>query len=75
MIGTVQEISKPFELLSFRIENDSTSYTLLEPNLYMEGNMVLTVGVLNVVSKEIYYLQQIMDQLDIHAADAAPAEG
>lgn len=64
LIGKVESINDPYELLSFRIENDSSTHTLMRPNLYMEGHIVLTVGLLDHSTNDIYYLQQIVDDLN-----------
>lgn len=65
IVGKMVSINDPFDLLSFRIEKNSTSTTLLNPNFYMEGHTVLTVGVFNKNTNETYYYQQLADELNI----------
>jgi len=65
IVGKMVSINDPFDLLSFRIEKNSTSSTLLKPNLYMEGHTVLTVGVFNKNTNVTYYYQQLADELNI----------
>jgi hypothetical protein len=64
LVGKVETCTSSYELVSLRIENDSMSHTLLKPNLYMEGHKVLTVGILNQKTKDIYYLQQVVDDIN-----------
>src|SRR5699024_9117252 len=51
--------------ISFRIEENSTNDTLLKPNLHFEGNTVLSLGIKEKKTNDIYYLQQSIDNANI----------
>lgn len=70
LIGVAERINGPYDLLSFRIENKATSYTLLEPNLHLEGHTVLTVGLLSKTSGDIIYFQQSVDSINFDQLQA-----
>lgn len=64
VIGSINNISPGYELLSFRIEENADSITLMEPNLYMEGHTVLNIGIKEISTNHIYYIQETVDALN-----------
>ncbi|GMQ63046.1 hypothetical protein [Vallitalea maricola] len=66
IIGIPVEISENYQLMSCRIENNSSSYTLLKPNIHMEGSTVLSIGLLDKKSNDIYYIQEEVNEINYH---------
>jgi hypothetical protein len=66
LIGIGENITTNFELLCLRIDSPATSWTLPQSKLYMEGHKVIMIGILNQSTDDIYYLQQIVDDLDFN---------
>jgi len=66
LLGKRENITTNFELICLWIENEATSWTLMEPNLYMEGHKIIMVGILNTSTDDVYYLQQVVDDLDFN---------
>lgn len=56
-----------YELVCFRIEKNCSTLTLLEPNKILEGHIVLTIGLKNKTTSDIFYFQQSLDQIDFDA--------
>ena len=54
-----------FELINFRIEKDANSISLLKPNIYLEGETVLSLGIYNPTNQDIYFFQTSLDNFDM----------
>lgn len=64
LVGVINSISNPYQLVSFRIENNSTSFSLMKPNLDLEGHIVLNIGIQDINTGNIYYWQEAVDELN-----------
>lgn len=53
-----------YHVASFRIENDSDTLTLMEPNLHLENEIVLSLGIEETANNTIYYYQTSLDNFD-----------
>lgn len=58
VIGVQSNSSDNYEIVSFRLENEANSITLMAPNLHLEDATVLSLGVRDKRDNNIYYLQQ-----------------
>lgn len=65
LLGSKDTIDEQYELESFRIEENTTNDTLLRPNLHLEGETVLSLGIKNKKTNDIYYLQQSIDNANV----------
>ena len=53
--------NEQYSVVSFRIEMNADSITLMRPNLWMEGNTVLSVGIQMNDSREVIYFQTVVE--------------
>ncbi len=60
-VGVPVEENDLYSVVCFRIEMDADSITLMRPNLWMEGNTVLSVGIQMNESGDIIYFQTVVE--------------
>lgn len=58
LIGSEVDLDSAYELTFFRIENPTTSWTLLSSNLHLEGKPSLAAGIKDAHTNKMYYVQQ-----------------
>ncbi|GAK03007.1 hypothetical protein JCM19037_1284 [Geomicrobium sp. JCM 19037] len=61
IIGDAVTVKDGYELSTLRIEKNASNFTLLEPNLHMEGESVLSIGVRDTSNGDVYYTQQMLE--------------
>ena len=60
-IGTSSKEYDLYDIVSFRIEEEADILTLMEPNINMQGHVVLFIGVRIKETNDIIYFQKVLD--------------
>ena len=67
IIGKELTINEGYEIASLRIEEVASSLTLMPINIDLEGKTVLSVGIRNLQTKDVYYFQTQLEGLDFNS--------
>lgn len=65
IFGIDSEISSGYQLTKFTIEKNASTFALMIPNKYMEGNTVVSLAIYNTSSNQNYYFQFIANEYNL----------
>ncbi|SFR65531.1 hypothetical protein [Anaeromicropila populeti] len=64
IIGITEDVSENYEILSFRIEKNADSITLMNSNLDFENKTVLSLAICKNNSSDVIYFQDALEDVD-----------